>query len=701
MLWLILLHHTRMLLCTARRYTCWTACLATALVYPLRTQNDPLAQPVIPTGNNIIEQVKKTECNVLMTVPTLLEEMATSDEGVEVLKKLEYVNFGGVPLPLMVGQRLWDAGVQLCSGYGETEFGIPVVVADKPDIADGDWMWMRFPEGKHIRWSPQGDNSYKLRILLVYPKMVLILLFLDESVGRADDVIVLASGEKTVPAPMESIITSSPLVQGVVMFRRERHRVGVLIEPRPGYAVDVNDEKAVAEFRNHICRIFKEFILTMSKDKPTLGAPKGTVIRKVTLKAYDAGINVLYDTVEATSEAPECLVGLPAWTSEVLELGALRNSSDPEIKKAAAHIPLDLLTAHIAALVSDSGAGQGDFIEQHKKAINTMISKYSSVKPALVLLTGPTGGLGSFLLSELLRSSAVLRVFAFNRPSSSKLIMERQKAAFRDRGLELNLLDSDKLVFGPIRNSLTLIIHNAWHLDFNLGISSFEDSIRASRNLIDLGLDSPQKKNLRFLSTSSTGSARGWDNSKCPFPKEAQLDLAVAVGADHRQEYVTSTRIGKIAGRHGGPWATTDWFPIIVKSSIALGALPEAAGEHKRIVAARGSYFCHSGGGLCQRSPTACPRSASSIHSRPWAEIIAFVRHAIITRKAHPDGDDVLPIVSFGQWFVLLESKGESTSEDDLAQIPTTKLLEFFRGIGAGGHGPLRRYHRGGGDDQL
>ena len=79
-----------------------------------------------------------------------------------------------------------------------------------------------------------------------------MLLFLDESVGRADDVIILASGEKTVPAPMESIIASSPLVQGVVMFGRERHQVGVLIEPRAGYAVDVNDEKAVAEFRNQI-----------------------------------------------------------------------------------------------------------------------------------------------------------------------------------------------------------------------------------------------------------------------------------------------------------------------------------------------------------------------------------------------------------------------------------------------------------------
>ncbi|KAI9573095.1 hypothetical protein HD554DRAFT_2035522 [Boletus coccyginus] len=49
--------------------------------------------------------------------------------------------------------------------------------------------------------------------------------------------------------------------------------------------------------------------------------------------------------------------------------------------------------------------------------------------------------------------------------------------------------------------------------------------------------------------------------------------------------------------------------------------------------------------------------------------------------RALPDGADVLRIVPFGEWFALLESKAESTSEDDLPQIPTTQLLEFFRAL--------------------
>lgn len=40
----------------------------------------------------------------------------------------------------------------------------------------------------------------------------------------------------------------------------------------------------------------------------------------------------------------------------------------------------------------------------------------------------------------------------------------------------------------------------------------------------------------------------------------------------------TSLRIGQIAGGPNGSWATTDWVPIIVKSSIALGAFPISHG---------------------------------------------------------------------------------------------------------------------------
>jgi hypothetical protein len=51
---------------------------------------------------------------------------------------------------------------------------------------------------------------------------------------------------------MEDIIGASPYVNSVVMFGRGRKHVGILIEPRAGYEIDVDDEKQLAEFRNRV-----------------------------------------------------------------------------------------------------------------------------------------------------------------------------------------------------------------------------------------------------------------------------------------------------------------------------------------------------------------------------------------------------------------------------------------------------------------
>ena len=68
----------------------------------------------------------------------------------------------------------------------------------------------------------------------------------------------LASGEKTVPAPMEGIIGSSPFVQGVLMFGRERNQVGIIVEPRPEWhVVNIQDDDAVAKFRNKIWYVLR------------------------------------------------------------------------------------------------------------------------------------------------------------------------------------------------------------------------------------------------------------------------------------------------------------------------------------------------------------------------------------------------------------------------------------------------------------
>jgi long-subunit acyl-CoA synthetase (AMP-forming) len=72
------------------------------------------------------------------------------------------------------------------------------------------------------------------------------------SVGRVDDVLVLANGEKVVPGSTEGTIVSHEAVRGAVMFGRGRNQVGVLVETDTVHAFDPANEVALAAFRNLI-----------------------------------------------------------------------------------------------------------------------------------------------------------------------------------------------------------------------------------------------------------------------------------------------------------------------------------------------------------------------------------------------------------------------------------------------------------------
>ncbi|KAF8430644.1 hypothetical protein L210DRAFT_3561899 [Boletus edulis BED1] len=95
------------------------------VVYPPCTHNDPFAQPVIPTSDNMVEQLKRMECSAFMAVLAFLEQVATSDEAIEVLKKMDCVAAGGGSLPCRLPAFM---------------FGVPVATTSKQDAADGDWM---------------------------------------------------------------------------------------------------------------------------------------------------------------------------------------------------------------------------------------------------------------------------------------------------------------------------------------------------------------------------------------------------------------------------------------------------------------------------------------------------------------------------------------------------------------------------------
>ncbi|KAF8215602.1 hypothetical protein K438DRAFT_1748527 [Mycena galopus ATCC 62051] len=232
------------------------------------------------------------------------------------------------------------------------------------------------------------------------------------------------------------------------------------------------------------------------------------------------------------------------------------------------------------------------------------------------------------------------------------------------------------------RNTVTVIIHNAWTLDFKKTLSSFEPHVKGTRNLIDLARarQSPKESGVRFLFTSSIAAALGWDQKLGPFTKELQLDANVAVRSGYREsKYIsehilavsglntTSFRIGQLCGSvKNGAWATSDWVPAMVKSSIALGNFPsDPSGTVAWLPPAAVSRTIIDAALSTERLPFA----VNLVHPRsvPWD----FVMSAMASETQ-------LPMIPFADWVQQLQDRSAQATAEDIADIPGIKLLAFF-----------------------
>ncbi|KAI0784440.1 male sterility protein-domain-containing protein, partial [Abortiporus biennis] len=133
--------------------------------------------------------------------------------------------------------------------------------------------------------------------------------------GRTDDQIMLSSGEKTNPGPLEKILEQDPHISHAVMFGRGKFYNGVLIDPSPEFAFDPTSkggELLLEKFRHMIwptvermnefapqhSRLFKEMIIVSTPNKPFTHTAKRTVRRPAVIKEYDPEIEALYQRVE-------------------------------------------------------------------------------------------------------------------------------------------------------------------------------------------------------------------------------------------------------------------------------------------------------------------------------------------------------------------------------------------------------------------
>lgn len=95
---------------------------------------------------------------------------------------------------------------------------------------------------------------------------------------------------------------------------------------------------------------------------------------------------------------------------------------------------------------------------------------------------------------------------------------------------------------------MTHIIHNAWRVDFNLSLASFESYVANTRSLIDFSASCEHP--VRLLLTSSAAAVYKWDVENGAVPEEVIDNASIAAVSGYgSSKYVAEQVCGSICCR--------------------------------------------------------------------------------------------------------------------------------------------------------
>ncbi|KAJ5805816.1 acetyl-CoA synthetase-like protein [Penicillium pulvis] len=709
----------------------------------------PQEPPVRPTPERVLEAWKNTGVQIGTGPPSNLVEWSKDPEAVRFLTTLEWLRTGGGPLPTPIGNALVAQGVRLLNGWGTTEVGVLSQPAPKEPYGK-DWEYIQVTRNAKPIFEKHGDNAYEICFPCTpthYPSVFndtenwiyrtsdLVEMHPTEPgffkvVGRADDQLMLSTGEKTNPGPLENVIKGNILVDNIIYFGRGRFYNGILVQPSSGQEIDVTDDADVAKYRNAIwpsvsqandiapthSRIFKEMILIASREKPLPLTPKGTISRPRALELYANEIDAIYEAVESSANSGIALprsISLESLSRYVQDLvtGVMRpdggeldvekdiflqgcdslqatmirnrllatlRSEGKDVKNIPANwvylnSTLPLLSASFYQIFTSSfqARSASEIMKEKVDLLNKTESEYirrlKSSKKAAVILTGSTGTLGCYLLQELVRDLDVGTIYAVNRPSS-ETGPERQRSALIKRGIDPDILSNDRVM----HKSVELIIHNAWRLDFNLGLNSFKPNMDGVVNLINFALTSPLQEHPRIFNTSSisvlSAHPTGW-------VAEATADPRFVAPTGYGQsKYIgeklleaaplttCSIRIGQLSGSTtNGAWNVTDWLPMLVKSSKVCGGLPAGKEDIAWFPVDKAAQII-----IELTKAQTVPPILHLAHPRP-------IKWDTFVNRMAKNLD--VPVIPFDTWIQRMSSPEAS----DQSLNPAVKILGFFK----------------------
>jgi thioester reductase-like protein/acyl-coenzyme A synthetase/AMP-(fatty) acid ligase len=532
-------------------------------------------------------------------------------------------------------------------------------------------------------------------------------------------------------------------------------------------------------------RVWKNMILLAAREKPFVRAAKGSIIRKRTTNEYAAEIDALYgaqsvdklDKISRDADLPTTKehlrrvfkstnLSFPASAADdadfftfgvdslqVVALSrALGNAftervevspqaiyQNPTVNALAQHLSGDNSNATSAALTNSRQEIMAALIDKYTRDMPSVprhesSSSSSSSEKHTVILTGSTGSLGNYILQDLITSTDVAKVYCLNRSADAE---SRNRASFEERGASPNFtkvtflqtdLSEDQFslpseIYAKLLGATDIFIHNAWAVDFNKTVASFEPHIAGTRRAINFSIHSRRRAQIVFV--SSIAAVANWpatqpDSStqgavpesiisdhSAPLPQgygesKHVAECMLALASERANVPATIVRCGQLAGPSdaGSIWNRHEWIPSLVITSREMGMLPRTLGQQDIVdwvpmdVAALTvceSAFarstssqvntCTGGAGLARAFHVINPRTSR------WSNLAPSLAQTLQEQTGKR-----VEIVSFGAWVEALRQCPMTAQE--MEKKPAIKLLDFYEGLQAE-HGSLPRLATG------
>ncbi|KAM3549904.1 hypothetical protein ARSEF4850_008612 [Beauveria asiatica] len=510
-------------------------------------------------------------------------------------------------------------------------------------------------------------------------------------------------------------------------------------------------EKANAATVEH-GRIARHLVTLSDPEKPFLYSAKGSLRRGAVIKLYKKEIEALFSAQEVIEPAQLNTTTLESLTTSVRSLfnsvspgGTIEDEDDfflhgidsLQVINMAKRIAAGLKAAGVAEdravlaprdiyaestisklanfLFSRIYGTQSNGAHSQEEILQALVDKYSAglakrsdTRPPAkstgktVLLTGSTGSLGSYFLHFLIQDPEVAKVICLNRSKDGG--RAKQLEANKERGLSTNLdkvaffhadlsrpdlaLEANDLV--RLQKSVDVIIHNAWPVNFNISVQSFQGHIRGVRHLIDFVQNTAVKASITFI--SSIGTVDKWsDESAVPETNLTHLNLAAMGYGQSKQvsSIVLDTaakvtgipaavvRLGQVAGptTQLGSWNAHEWLPTIIDSSVQLGSLPDTLGSMQvdwvpvdkvaRTILDMSAYTTKA------TDFTGGAKFFNLVNPKttPWSTIAPAVVDFYEQRGKS------LQLVSFAEWIKAVEAAPASS------KLPAIKLLDTYKAM--------------------